>query len=232
MSVLLALISRRDGLIATDGRQFAPAQYEGDRRVQDAEPETDCFNKTFSLLDGKVVGGFVGLVKFSGKTVADHVRDILLSRCPRPTGLEQIAGVVGPELAQRLEQIVEGEVLQQHRIVDVVFVGGRDLRRANFLIIPLCFRPSASGNGITWEKQAAVSYQKSRELWPLFRGDGAATARGQEFLAATTSRSTNREHLGSLARQTLAMAIARAGVHPHGTQESCGGEIFVELTYY
>jgi len=159
MSVLVALITRRDGLVASDGRRFAPARFENWNRVQDAEPETDEFNKTFSLYAGKVIGGFVGLLEFSGMTVTEHVRDITMSRLPEPSSLEQVASVVEEELTRRLEQINDREVLLPHRRADVVLVGGSELRRSDFLIIALRFEPGVHPDRIMSTREV-VSYQQ------------------------------------------------------------------------
>ena len=77
MSVIVAMISNRDGAIASDGRLFGPARIENGQVTDPATVESDSFDKTFAIAGGKIVGAFCGLMSFSGRTVAEHVDEIV-----------------------------------------------------------------------------------------------------------------------------------------------------------
>jgi hypothetical protein len=60
MSVIVALISERNGVVATDGRLFKPARFDHGRLTDPATIDSDAFDKTFVLAGGKVIGAFSG----------------------------------------------------------------------------------------------------------------------------------------------------------------------------
>ena len=101
MSIIAALISSRDGVVASDGRKFSSADVHvesGQTTVsKPAQIESDDFDKTFELGDRKIVGACCGLVSFSGLTVGEHIVEIATP-----------AIVEGAQFPLVVERIVEG----------------------------------------------------------------------------------------------------------------------------
>jgi hypothetical protein len=77
VSLILALLTSRDGIVASDGRRFGNAVLENRKVVKPAPIESEKFDKTFSLDGGRVVGAFAGLMCFSGKEIAEHIDESL-----------------------------------------------------------------------------------------------------------------------------------------------------------
>lgn len=61
MSVIVAVVSGRDGVVASDGRRSSPAVLVDGRVEKPSIVESDEFDKTFALDCGKVIGAFCGL---------------------------------------------------------------------------------------------------------------------------------------------------------------------------
>ena len=76
MSVIAALISKRDGVIASDGRKFGSTYLVNGLPSKPLKVESDDFDKTFSLAGGKIIGAFCGLLEFGERTIAEHIQEI------------------------------------------------------------------------------------------------------------------------------------------------------------
>src|SRR6266446_3627947 len=130
MSIIAALISHRDGMVASDGRIFAPALLENGRVVRTATIESDTFDKTFAIGNGQVIGAFAGLVRFSGKTVADHILEIGTDSLNQRHDLGSLGDDLQRAIRMRLQLIDRDEVIFSERRLDVLLAAGEKLSRA------------------------------------------------------------------------------------------------------
>lgn len=99
MSIIVCMIRENHAVAASDGR----VMFEG--HIAGNDDERDRFNKTFSLLDGKVVGAFSGLTNFDGRTASQHLQGIVTSHCKEITLFDDNDYVDGQEARLRLAGI-------------------------------------------------------------------------------------------------------------------------------
>jgi len=233
MSVILALVSGRDAVIASDGREFGPAQLDRAtgqvlRRAQVAGGD---FDKTFVLFGGKVVGAFAGLTRFSGKTVGEHIAEIVGEGRATPPSLADVDEAVREELIARLSSVSPDEVLPDCRKVDVLLAGGAQLTRRHFQIARLRFAPHQGGLGVLCQADRVAHRPGDTMRYAMF-GDDSASAAGAQLVEANQSRKTDREFMLGLAMRAIKAGIAACGIHPNGDAPACGGRVFLKQSWY
>ncbi len=164
MSVIVAVISDKDGVVASDGIRFAPTQIG-----QPAPVESLTFDKTFALAEGKIIGAFCGLVEFSGRTIAEHVSDVVGATVAHGATLEPVFDQVATEMRHRLNQVSEGDVALAARVVDLLMVGGQHLTRSDMRIFSARFHPR--GGDVILDKNSHSKFCRAG-------ADGAAATAG------------------------------------------------------
>jgi hypothetical protein len=225
MSVIAALISTRDGIVASDGRQFTSVCLVNDLPTEPPGIATDEFDKTFSLDGGKVVGAFCGLLQFSRATIAQHIRDITNGCFSNGTTFAQIVERVEQELTQRLNQIDDAEVIPSCRKVDLLLVGGVQFARRDMRIaaIRFCWLPV----GLSPTKEI-VSAGKANQYYVF--GEDLACAAATKTFANNYAPNRDATFLIKLARQAVSAGIRNCAIQQHGIHPACGGRIFAIRT--
>jgi len=124
MSVLVAVISQDHGVVASDGRRFGSAvvNFASGELNRPAEVETDDFDKTFAVRGGQIVGAGCGVLEFSGRTVGQHIDEIVGAAASKESFLEIVERIAAGMLV-RLNAIEESEISSQARILDLILVG-------------------------------------------------------------------------------------------------------------
>lgn len=228
MSVIVARISSRDGVVASDGRRFGSARFENGKIVQPASVESDEFDKTFCLDGGTLIGAFAGLMSFSGKSIAQHIQEIFdQSGCAET----EFAGVVTnleKRMRSNLDQIAEQEVIFDCRKLDVLLAGGKSLTRRELRIAAVRFFPS---NGTITSQTDIISADHRMIQYYLF-GEDKARAAANRLLGANTAPTRDSKFLETLAIRAVEAGIRATGIHPYGCQPACGGKVFTKRTYY
>jgi len=227
MSVIVALISNRDGAVASDGRLFGPARLDNGRVTRPATIESNAFDKTFALAGGKVIGAFSGLMRFSGNTISKHVSEIATLLLSRECGLQSLAAGLEAEIRNRLAQIDDQEVIFPCRKLDVLLVAGDNLTRSNMRIVSIRFSPKE--NAIASETETVAADRRNRYY---VRGEDKAAAAAARLLADNRAPNKDPAFLKRLTTQAVQIGIRAAGIHPHGTDPACGGDIFTKHTWY
>jgi len=233
MSVILALLSGRDAVVASDGREFRSARLDRvtGKVLQRAQVARGDFDKTFVLFGGKVVGAFSGLTRFSGKTVGEHIVEIVGEGRRTPRSLAAVGKAVKEELIARLSNVSPDEVLPDCRKVDVLLAGGAQLTRHHFQIARLRFAPSHGGLGVLCQDDF-VGHRRGDTMRYAMFGDDKASAAGSRLAEANQSRKTDRKFMLDLATRAIEAGIAACGVHPSGDAPSCGGKVFLRQSWY
>jgi hypothetical protein len=227
MSVIVALISIRDGVVASDGRMFGSARLENGRVATPAQVATETFDKTFALAGGKVLGAFSGLMRFSGKTVADHAAEIADALAAQERDLDAIVTRFVTEMSARLKSIDKDEVIPPCRKLDVLLVGGAQLTRAHMRIVSLRFFPDR--DRIATDSETVAADRRNRYY---VRGEDKAAAAAGRILGANRAPNSDVSFLKRLAQQAVQVGIKEAGIHPHGTEKACGGQTYCRRTWY
>lgn len=227
MSVIVALISNRDGVVASDGRLFGSALLDNGRVTQPASIASDEFDKTFSLDRGKLIGAFSGLMRFSGKTISEHVSEVAVPLLCRPVDLQALTKEIEKEIKQRLAHIDDQEVIFPCRKLDMLLVAGMNLSRSEMRIVSIRFCPK--DNVMTSETDTIAADRANRYY---VRGEDHAAAAAGRLLADNHAPNRDAAFLKKLATQAVQSGIRAAGTHPHGSDPACGGKIFVKGTLY
>jgi hypothetical protein len=217
MSVIVAVVSGRDGIVASDGRRFASAQIG-----QPATVESDTFDKTFELDGGSIIGAFCGLVEFSGRTIAGHIREIVGPTPASGTKLAAILDQIAKEMQNRLNQIDEGEVALTERAVDLLIVGGEHLTRSELRIFSARFSPQ--GSAVVSETKSWIKYCRARE-------ESASVAAGA-YLDANYVGNRGAAYLGKIAMGAIEAAVSATGLQRYSSVPACGGDTFTKRTFY
>jgi len=227
MSIILALMSARDGIVACDGRRFHSVHLVNGVASEPASVSTDTFNKTFSLNGGNVVGAFCGLLEFSGATVAEHISDITSDMFSGRTTFLSIVDRIEEQLRHRLNEIDSAEVIPPCRKVDLLLVGGASLTRADITIASIRF--GAARDGVTTSRDVMLAGRANRHC--AYGDDQAATAAAA---ALNANRASNKDatFLLKLARRAIKSGIRNCGTPPHGMARACGGQVFTARTRY
>jgi len=227
MSVIVALISARDGVVASDGRRFGSALFANGKIVQPASVESEEFDKTFCLYGGKLIGAFAGLMSFSGRNIAQHILEIVDNSGCATTEFSSIADKLEQGMISKLGQIGEQEVIFDCRKLDVLLAGGKSLTRREFRIAAFRFFPR---NGTIISQRDIVVADKAIRYY-LYGEDKARTA-ADGLLGANSAPNRDANFLKTLASRAVEAGIRAAGNHPYGSQAACGGKVFTKRTYY
>lgn len=232
MSIIAALISTRDGVVASDGRKFGSADVHIESGqitvLRPAQIESDEFDKTFELEGRKIVGAFCGLVSFSGMTIGEHVVEIaaaIASRAQFTSVVEKVA----EGLRTRIDCISDKEVMRALRKLDLLLVGGERLTRADMRIASIRIHTE---DGVIKAATKIDSVAKGSPCWRSIYGDDNAQAAARGVFEANLSSSSDADFLTRLVREAIEVGISASGPHPQGSDLACGGRVFLRRTYY
>jgi hypothetical protein len=228
MSVIVGLASAYQGVVASDGRRFAPGRVEGGKVVQIGPMDSDEFDKTFAIGDGTVVGAFAGLMCFSGKDIGEHVREIFGNGNCAKAGFAGVVATVQKEMESRLSGSDEAEVVFRFRKLDLLLVAGKSLSRKEHQIAALRFFPRA---GSIRSELELITPNGGLRFYVF--GEDNARAAACRWLKANDSPNKSLTFLTTLASRAVKAGINKAGCHPDGgSQAACGGNIFTKSTRY
>jgi hypothetical protein len=221
MSIIIALVSSRGGVVASDGRRFTSAF--PDKGIL-AEIEQDNFDKTFSLFGGKVIGAFAGLLEFSGRTVREHISEIAPSRLDSSGDSEALANAIKHDLQEKLSIIRVEEVGRTYRRLDLLIVAGDRLSANNLKIFVIRFEPR---NGIIVAEAPEIVCSSTHRIEQRFGGDPLAIAGAKEAMNVKRHEKINIGYLEGLVRRGIKGGIHSCGTHSFGTERTCGGGPFI-----
>lgn len=214
MSIIIGVVSRR-GIVGSDGRRFAPSQLI----------DRDDFDKTFSVDNDLIIGAFCGLVEFGGQTVGQHVQEIASVHLPLCASFEVFLDKIQEDFKSRLMNIDPLEVGMDHRNVDLILIGGRQLSVGDMGIGAIRFQSKNSQIEVTRE----ILYPDGFLIRCKLFGDDSAQQGARVAFNINQSRATDIDHLDNLTRGALASACRRASTD-HLNQAKCGGRIFTRKT--
>lgn len=226
MSVIVALISTRDGVVASDGRHFGSALLANGKVVQRAVITSEEFDKTFSLNRGKLIGAFTGLMSFSGKSIGQHILEIIDNSDNSPVGKNKFSTItarIEQEMKTKLGQIDNQEVIFACRKLDILLVGSETLTRYEQRIAAISFFPD---NGSIVSKKEIVAAKQFNQYY-VYGEEKARTAATQVF-RSNSAPNRDSKFLRNLAIGAVKAGIRAAGTHPYGLEPACGGKVFTK----
>jgi hypothetical protein len=95
------------------------------------------FDKTFSVNRINIIGAHVGLLEFSGKTIAEHVNDIVSNS--RQDNMRKIAELIASQLIKKLSS---SEIIVDERKVEILLVGRKKFLLGRYEIRCIDIKPN------------------------------------------------------------------------------------------
>jgi hypothetical protein len=228
MSIIVGLASDYNGIVASDGRRFAPGKVENGKVVAPGPVDSDEFDKTFEIAGGVIVGAFAGLMCFSGKNVGEHVAEIFKSCDCAGSAFAEVVSTVRREMESRLLEIDEEEVVLSFRKIDLLLVAGAQLGKKGHQIAAVRLFPDNGGI----KSELEMVFPNGAVRYYVF---GEDKARDGAFRVMKANSSTNKSatFLKMLAARAVKAGINKAGPRPDGGSEAaCGGSVFSKSTRY
>jgi len=205
VSVALAIISNKSVVVASDSRVI----HDGQKIL------SDCFNKTFSIPDKSVLGAYTGTMCFCGKSVGEHINEIVKNECKNMSSMEEMITIIAQSFSIRMKNISEEEVGFCHRKIDLLIADTHTLYWVRF-------EPNKDNEEICFTSPC--------KYYPYcVCGDDNAREATSKVLKEKENciETMQAKNLISLAKRAIQKGIDNAGSHPQNPQIcSCGGKIF------
>jgi hypothetical protein len=226
MSIILGLVTSRDGIVMSDGRMFGSALLDNGKVVEEASIKSEEFDKTFCLDQGRLIGTLAGLMQFSGKKVSEHIEDIWQTSAKSKTEFTDIANELCEGLKGKLTNINPNDVVFECRKIDLVLIGRmtatkRQLVMGRFRFSPMNNQMSFSADMFPGEK--LIKY--------CTFGDEKAQAAVARVMTENKTSNRYATFLKILANRSIRAGIKRSGCQPYGSEPACGGRTFTQVIH-
>ncbi len=205
MSISLALVSTHGGVVASDSIK---------RNGDTGEVSYDC-NKTFLIKKPPIIGTHVGLTKFSGLAIREHVEQII-SEVSEPSLTESVTKLAD-KLAERLNAC---EVAFRRRAIEILLIGRSRLDEGDLEIDTIDIHPVISTGTLDVKTHVYGLPGASATA-----GDDAARDAIKPALANQEKiRSLKIGKLEQYTKRLIITGINNCGQHPDQVNlKACGG---------
>lgn len=224
MSIVLGIISKSCAIVAGDGRVTIEDISEVNG-VQQKEKKVrnDDFNKTFSLLNGQIIGCCAGLMEFEGKSIGGHLEEMT-----NQTDYIFSIDSVCETMKNRLKAISEDEVGLFHRKLDLVLIYKTNENPKAYELHSVRFFPNHQNTEIEIQKFESVSTSKINKVWWQIYGDDSARSAVSALLEKEINQrvKVDKKNLIALSKRLIRLGISRASKIKN--IKTCGGEVFVK----
>jgi len=215
MSVMACVISEKFAVVAAEGRVIRKGEIFDKRR-----------DKTFKILNGKVIGASTGLMEFTKIEIRDHLANILKGKEEALNTLEKVAELISNELKNLLLKIPDTEVSFKFRNLKVLLVGSEiytNKKRTDMMFICIDF------NSDEMNKEIIVTFEKNkytyRNKYYSF-GEPKAQAAVSDFLDKDKSKGNNISHVRNILKNAIKEGIKHSGPSDQNKDlAACGGGV-------
>jgi hypothetical protein len=209
MSIIVAIIGKV-GIVASDSQ-----------RVENNGQVTPDFDKTFKIKSPSLIGGFVGLLEFSGSTISQHVEQILANSTLRT--FKDAVELIGGQIRKRLLVIPESDIGFAHRKVDFLLVGKSELNKGRLEIRSVDIRADTSKSDILLK----YGYYPNVGAYAHSGNTSARNAAKKRLRKnAFKFQMMTACELEAEADKVIRIAIKHTGPHPHFPHiPACGGVV-------
>jgi len=217
MSIILSMISKKGGVVCSDGRKFSSIIIkEDDTSDEKATIASDNYDKTFNI-QKKLIGAYCGLLSFSSHNIQEHIADLVKDKLN--VNHEEIIAIIENGLRDKLLQISHDEIRLKSRKIDLLLVGRKDKKRMQ--ISALSFFPQEST--ILSIKETVITNSENR--YYTF-GDDNAQRSAKNILNQNKAPNFDNSYLIKLSKKAISAGINYSSRHPYSDEQSCGGDIF------
>lgn len=230
MSLIIGAITKNFGIIASDGRQFGCAKFKNDQLMEKAIIVNNEFNKTFSLLNGKIIGASAGTTSFEQKNISGHLEEIINEIDKKFFDLDEFIDAIMESFRIKLKNIRNTEILFKHRKIDMILIW-KD--KHEFFMHDIRFFSNDACNDIICQPKKISPFHdrltNNKFSYQLF-GDDEAQKEATSVIKAwsNTLNTANKNLFKFYVEKALNAGIKKAAKHPFGDEQSCGGKIFVK----
>jgi len=216
MSLIVAVISREGGVVASDGRRFnsTDVNFETGKAIRPATIATDDFDKTFALDGGRIIGVACGLLEFSGQTIAQHLTSIR-ETCSDGNEFTELIEEISIGMSARLREVDEAEVATKARLVDIIVAGRSKISRGNVTMASMRIKPSDQDIHI-------------QERY-CYGGDEEGKLGASRVLSRDYAGNRGTKALTQIAERAIKAGIVVSGAHQYGGGKTCGGGPFLRV---
>lgn len=229
MTIIIGLITKSSALVASDGRILSGAYYEGDIQKRKSTVESDEFDKTFSLKNGKIIGAISGLMRFQDKTTIEHIKSIAQENYIVPYSLDKLANCICKELKSGLVVVSDEEILFQFRSLDLILIGHKSDLDLTYQIKSCRIKASAKNRNIDYTIDTIDPVINNHVYWQLF-GDESSQSKVHIFLNREIGL-LNKQNINTLrpiAYKAIRLGIKHSMVSIFGDHQTCGGKVYVK----
>ncbi len=225
MTIVLGMIGHNYSLIVTDSRLMSSVILDNGVPQNEIKIESNSFNKTFKAADGNIIGGFSGLMRFSGKTSGVHMGEILNQVLPSHRNIDKCLENVCEDFMTRLLEIDETEVAFQHRSVSFILSTSLGYNFQQFALYNVCFSPSEKTIGYSINKKSKKKLNAKTWDWEII-GDTDALNAAQKHCNTLYYASHKRDfgNMLSIAKRSIKKGVSNSSFYRGSKYRSCGGE--------
>lgn len=217
MSIILCMISKKGGIVCSDGRQFSSVIIKEDGTSDgSALIESDNYDKTFVIKE-EIIGAFCGLLAFQNNSIPEHITQIVENKFD--LSFDEIVSLIETEMKNKLSQIPIDEIIFENRKIDLLLVGRNSKNR--MLVSALRFYPE--NDKILSAKELIISDKGNK--YKTF-GDDKAQKGVVSILNSNKTQNIDIVFLEKLSKKAIRKGINTTGIHPYSEKKACGGKIF------
>jgi hypothetical protein len=221
------MIRENHAVAASDGR----VMFEG--HIAGNDDEKDRFNKTFSLLDGKVVGAFSGLTYFDGRIASQHLQEIVTRHYKEITLFDDLVKEILDQYLCKLNFMnTDTHLSVESKKTNILLASGECLTNQNIRIALLNFQPGNSGNLMHCDKpQYAGEGVDPKQLVGCTQGDDCAVAHAHHYIEENSGFiQPGHRNLKEFAQNVIKKGICASSFDEKTLIKVCGGEIYTTET--
>jgi hypothetical protein len=212
-------------LVASDGRLHSGAYYENGTIISNSKVIQDQYDKTFELVNGRLIGCVAGTMEFDGKKVGQHLLELLIDMRKN----ESIVFDLCDGLKNKLEEVRSDEIAYCFRKVDLMLIHSVTGAKKDLKIYAIRFSPKNDLSSIEYEIKEVYPEIEGHVAWQLF-GDDLSQKAVDCYLHNELKKmvEVTEQGLRSLMYKAVRLGIKESGVFSQGVDKSCGGKVFVK----
>jgi hypothetical protein len=217
MSIILCIISKKGGVVCSDGRKISSVTIKEDGTSDEsASIESDDYDKTF-VIKQEIIGASCGLLAFQNNSIPEHIAQILGNNFD--ISFDEIVSLIEMGMKNKLSQIPIDEIRFKSRKIDLLLAG----RNSKNIMIVSSLRFYPEHDKILSAKELIISDKGNK--YKTF-GDDKARKGVVSILNSNKAQNSDIAFLEKLSKNAIRTGINTTGMSPYSKEKACGGRIF------
>ncbi|WP_026968205.1 hypothetical protein [Algoriphagus terrigena] len=229
MTIIVGIVTKSSAVVASDGRISSGAVYEGEIQKSKSSVQSDEFDKTFSLKNGKLIGAISGTMRFQHKSTIEHIESLVQENSLIPYSLDELAKCICAGLKSGLLEVSNEEVLFRFRSIDLILIGPKSHFDLTYQMKSCRIKPNEASASIDYTIDTVDPVKDDHAHWQLF-GDDNSQSMVNAFLKREVGLLTKRDEktLRSISYKAIRHGIKYSTVSKSGDHQTCGGKVYVK----